>query len=266
MHPGAPDAGLQAIGPRGCVSGRSRITHAPWPSQAWKRGAIGKPFRGPPMANHSMLWSPESNGYPTKAKTVSFRSISSHRKVSTNMLNQPPSSERSREAELPGHEVPRRSPNSPIRRSPPVALLWHPQSHGLAANPTLATDRQPLLLPLFQSLATRVPTLESEAVTKKQSSPECQIVPRDFVKTTGAPLVRGLHRFAQILPVPVLLHDSSARICAICGWIQRLLRPGFPNHRSRITIHSGAGPFCCPRHLRRRHLTWTARGSRIGPT
>ncbi len=65
MHPGAPDAGLQAIGPRGCVSGRSRITHAPWPSQAWKRGAIGKPFRGPPMANHSMLWSPESNGYPT---------------------------------------------------------------------------------------------------------------------------------------------------------------------------------------------------------
>ncbi len=23
------------------------------------------PFRGPPMANHSMLWSPESNGYPT---------------------------------------------------------------------------------------------------------------------------------------------------------------------------------------------------------
>ncbi len=67
MHPGAPDAGLQAIGPRGCVSGRSRITHAPWPSQAWKRGAIGKPFRGPPMANHSMLWSPESNGYPTLA-------------------------------------------------------------------------------------------------------------------------------------------------------------------------------------------------------
>ena len=44
-----------------------RITHAPWPSQAWKRGAIGKPFRGPPMANHSMLWSPESNGYPTSA-------------------------------------------------------------------------------------------------------------------------------------------------------------------------------------------------------
>ena len=67
MHPGAPDAGLQAIGPRGCVSGRSRITHAPWPSQAWKRGAIGKPFRGPPMANHSMLWSPESNGYPTSS-------------------------------------------------------------------------------------------------------------------------------------------------------------------------------------------------------
>ena len=26
---------------------------------------LGKPFRGPPMANHSMLWSPESNGYPT---------------------------------------------------------------------------------------------------------------------------------------------------------------------------------------------------------
>ena len=121
-------------------------------------------------------------------------------------IQPPPSSERSREAELPGHEVPRRSPNSPIRRSPPVALLWHPQSHGLAANPTLATDRQALLLPPFQSLATRVPTLESEAVTEKQSSPECRIVPRDFVKTTGAPLVR------------------------------------------------------------RRHLTWTARGSRIGPT
>ena len=26
------------------------------------------PFRGPPMANHSMLWSPESNGYPTISK------------------------------------------------------------------------------------------------------------------------------------------------------------------------------------------------------
>ena len=48
--------------------GRSRITHAPWPSQAWKRRAIGKPFREPPMANHGMLWSPESNGYPTKGK------------------------------------------------------------------------------------------------------------------------------------------------------------------------------------------------------
>ncbi len=102
--------------------------------------------------------------------------------------------------------VQREVPNSPIRRSPPVALLWHPQSHGLAAKPTLATDRQALLLPPFQSFATRVPTLESEEVTERQSSPECQIVPRDFVKTTGAPLVR------------------------------------------------------------RRHLTWTARGSRIGPT
>ncbi len=75
MHPGAPDAGLQAIGPRGCVSGRSRITHAPWPSQAWKRGAIGKPFRGPPMANHSMLWSPESNGYPTTSYSEWFTNM-----------------------------------------------------------------------------------------------------------------------------------------------------------------------------------------------
>ncbi len=53
------------------VSGRSRITHG-----HRRLGNVGKPFRGPPMANHSMLWSPESNGYPTSPNSKSASSIS----------------------------------------------------------------------------------------------------------------------------------------------------------------------------------------------
>ena len=96
----------------------------------------------------------------------------------------------------PGTQHPKQIPHPPTRRSPTVARPWH--SSSIAASPQIPYSL-PILKNVYflpsQSLTSREsPKLRRRspgAVPESQIFPECQIVPRDFVKTNPSKLAVG---------------------------------------------------------------------------